>query len=415
MMAPQALTADALAYYEDRINSYRATTFTVPLETPMTHGDEVRSSLEYTATVNAEDHLKVGDVEYKNVFVVNLALSFVARQCEGAPFRATTCPFLQTLSFAKTRMVVLDQAGKVLRIDGDGPSTLVTRIHFDPAVSQHHVWLAEALALFDHEQAATWAASLPAGEHKQRQSAILKVAEIKQKRTAAAAAASAWVRQGRTFPAHEHNRSGYGSFMHPGGNLQMTVSVCDDCKEARVAADWAKMAPQEAAEWANSLKDEVTRLTALVTVAKLWVWKDPAKLGAWCRDHVKPAATADLILSDVIGTLNENMGVGLTELLPFVQNPIVKKRLLHGIIDRYAYRHPVRAARLALAIENPAERRPLLEHIAAGWTERGNADKATAWAVHIPDPEDRQIYLKSVEHVVRIYGMNKFIDQIENR
>jgi hypothetical protein len=102
---PFAITADAVAHYAALVeaNGKRAITAYV----------EPRSNLDYRASAVFHKEFAQGDQTFRNVHVVTLKLRFsqhfVTGQTEG-------------VEFAKERVVVLDETGKVLLISGDGPT-----------------------------------------------------------------------------------------------------------------------------------------------------------------------------------------------------------------------------------------------------------------------------------------------------
>jgi len=100
---PFAVTGDAVAYYEKLVEGWRKQ----ELERYM----EPSSSLDYQASAAFHPEFEHDGRKFKDVHVVTLKLSFSQR------FAATGT---EGMEFQKERTVVLDAAGKVLAITGDG-------------------------------------------------------------------------------------------------------------------------------------------------------------------------------------------------------------------------------------------------------------------------------------------------------
>lgn len=102
---PFAITGDAVEYYLRRVENNGKQTF----KRYMQPG----SSVNYQASVAFHKEFTSGEKVFQNVHVVTLKLkfsqNFVTTQTEG-------------MFFSKERVVVLDEAGKVLHITGDGPT-----------------------------------------------------------------------------------------------------------------------------------------------------------------------------------------------------------------------------------------------------------------------------------------------------
>ena len=102
---PFALTSQALAYYQDVIQTYAQQTFK--------RYTQPSSRLDYHASVTAHPSFSLEGKTYQNVKVVTLDLSFTEN------FAATST---EGLHFVKQRLVIFDAAGKILHISGDGPT-----------------------------------------------------------------------------------------------------------------------------------------------------------------------------------------------------------------------------------------------------------------------------------------------------
>lgn len=102
---PCAITADAVAYYSELVGSYG--------KQALKRYAEPSSSLDYHAGVKFHQEIKLDDKNFKDVHVVTLKLTF------SENFAATTT---EAMRFQKERVVVLDAAGKVLHVSGDGPT-----------------------------------------------------------------------------------------------------------------------------------------------------------------------------------------------------------------------------------------------------------------------------------------------------
>jgi hypothetical protein len=100
---PYALTGEVVDYYAARIKEYQTKTYRSFMEP--------RSRLAYTATVAHQDSFTLTGKTYANVHVVTLNLSFDSRFTEDATMG---------ISVMKRRTIVLDAAGQVLSVDGDG-------------------------------------------------------------------------------------------------------------------------------------------------------------------------------------------------------------------------------------------------------------------------------------------------------
>ena len=102
---PCAITADAVTYYSDLVGKYG--------KQVLKRYTEPNSRLDYHAGVKFHKAYKLADKTFNDVHVVTLKLTFdqnfVATGTEG-------------IHFEKERIVVLDAAGKVLHISGDGPT-----------------------------------------------------------------------------------------------------------------------------------------------------------------------------------------------------------------------------------------------------------------------------------------------------
>lgn len=102
---PFAITADAVTYYSDLVGQYGKKAI-------KSYG-EPSSSLDYHASCKLHKEFKVEDKVFTDVYVVTLKLTFVQK------FVATQTA---AMNFNKERVVILDSAGKVLHISGDGPT-----------------------------------------------------------------------------------------------------------------------------------------------------------------------------------------------------------------------------------------------------------------------------------------------------
>lgn len=102
---PCAITAEAVAYYSDLVGKYG--------KQNLKRYMEPSSRLDYAAGVKFHQEFKLGDKTFKDVHVVTLKLTF------SQNFAATTT---EGMRFEKERVVVLDAAGKVLLVTGDGPT-----------------------------------------------------------------------------------------------------------------------------------------------------------------------------------------------------------------------------------------------------------------------------------------------------
>lgn len=100
---PCAITSDAVTYYSDLVGSYGKQALKRYLEPS--------SSLDYHAGVKFHNAFKLDGKDFKDVHVVTLKLTF------SEDFAASTT---EGMRFQKERVVVLDAAGKVLHIAGDG-------------------------------------------------------------------------------------------------------------------------------------------------------------------------------------------------------------------------------------------------------------------------------------------------------
>ena len=100
---PCAITFDAVAYYSDLVAGYGKRALKRYLEPS--------SSLDYHAGVKFHTAFKLDGKDFKDVHVVTLKLAF------SENFAASTT---EGMRFQKERVVVLDAAGKVLHIAGDG-------------------------------------------------------------------------------------------------------------------------------------------------------------------------------------------------------------------------------------------------------------------------------------------------------
>lgn len=102
---PCAITADAVTYYSDFVvkNGKQV----------LKRYSEPNSRLDYQAGVKFHKAYKLAEKTFTDVHVVTLKLTFdqnfVATETEG-------------MHFEKERIIVLDAAGKVLHISGDGPT-----------------------------------------------------------------------------------------------------------------------------------------------------------------------------------------------------------------------------------------------------------------------------------------------------
>ena len=102
---PCAITADAVAYYSDLVGKYG--------KQDLKRYAEPSSQLDYHASVTFHKEFKLDDKTFKNVHVATLKLTFAQN------FAATTT---EGMRFQKQRVVLLDAAGKVLHLSGDGPT-----------------------------------------------------------------------------------------------------------------------------------------------------------------------------------------------------------------------------------------------------------------------------------------------------
>lgn len=102
---PFAITRDTVEYYREMVENNGKQVIKAYLQPS--------SSVNYQAAVAFHKEFTSGEKTFKDVHVVTLKLSFsqnfVTTQTEG-------------MFFTKERVVVLDDAGKVLHISGDGPT-----------------------------------------------------------------------------------------------------------------------------------------------------------------------------------------------------------------------------------------------------------------------------------------------------
>ncbi len=102
---PCAITGDAVAYYSDLVGKFG--------KQVLKRYVEPSSRLDYHAGVKFQKEFKLDGKTFNDVHVVTLKLSF------SQNFAATTT---EGMHFQKQRVVILDAAGKVLQISGDGPT-----------------------------------------------------------------------------------------------------------------------------------------------------------------------------------------------------------------------------------------------------------------------------------------------------
>lgn len=102
---PGAITADAVAYYSELVGKFS--------KQALKAYAEPSSQLDYRATIQFHKEFKLGDKTFTDVHVVTLKLNFYQY------FAATPA---DGMHFKKERVVILDAAGKVLHISGDGPT-----------------------------------------------------------------------------------------------------------------------------------------------------------------------------------------------------------------------------------------------------------------------------------------------------
>lgn len=100
---PCAITADAVAYYSELVGKYGKQALQRPVEPS--------SRLEYHARVKFHKEFELEGKSFADVHVVTLHLIF------DQNFVATTT---EGMHFDKKRVVVFDDAGKLLHISGDG-------------------------------------------------------------------------------------------------------------------------------------------------------------------------------------------------------------------------------------------------------------------------------------------------------
>lgn len=105
MRIPFAVTGDAVNYFRDLVTRYGKESFS--------RYTEPSSRLEYTAGVVAHDSFTHDKETFANVRVVSLRLDFRQNFCATGT---------EGLSFQKERLVIFDDAGKIIRIFGDGPT-----------------------------------------------------------------------------------------------------------------------------------------------------------------------------------------------------------------------------------------------------------------------------------------------------
>lgn len=104
---PLALTKDALAYYEGLVRGYQKKAWKRYIEP--------NSRLEYKAQATHHDSYTLDGKTYKDVHVVTMCMTFEANFTEGIALG---------VQFKKDRTVVLDAAGAVLAISGDGETEM---------------------------------------------------------------------------------------------------------------------------------------------------------------------------------------------------------------------------------------------------------------------------------------------------
>lgn len=102
---PCGITADAVTYFSELVTRFGKQT--------LKRYARPSSRLDYRATVAAHEEFERDGQTFKDVHVVRLKLTFsenfVMTQTEG-------------MEFQKERVVILDAAGKVLHVSGDGPT-----------------------------------------------------------------------------------------------------------------------------------------------------------------------------------------------------------------------------------------------------------------------------------------------------
>ena len=102
---PYAITAETVAYYSEVVGNYGKQVFNRYIEPS--------SQLDYHASSKMHKEFRLDGKTFKDVHVVTLKLSF------AQSFAATQT---EAMEFRKERVVILDDAGKVLHVSGDGPT-----------------------------------------------------------------------------------------------------------------------------------------------------------------------------------------------------------------------------------------------------------------------------------------------------
>ncbi len=100
---PYAITGAAITWYTKFVQDAAAKEFTRFIEPS--------SKLEYTASVQSKENFEINGKPVPHVYVVKMKLVFDESFVAGGT---------EAIHFAKEREVVLDPAGKVLKITGDG-------------------------------------------------------------------------------------------------------------------------------------------------------------------------------------------------------------------------------------------------------------------------------------------------------
>lgn len=104
---PCAITAEAVAYYKDLVNKYGKQAHKRYLEPS--------SNVNYQASTMFKKEFIIDGKTFKDVNVITLKLAFNQSFCASGT---------EGMHIKKERIVIVDNAGKVLHISGDGPTAV---------------------------------------------------------------------------------------------------------------------------------------------------------------------------------------------------------------------------------------------------------------------------------------------------
>lgn len=187
---------------------------------------------------------------------------------------------------------------------------------------------------------------------------------------------------------------------------QMEDGVLRDAATASLTRAWAATDPKAAIKWAAELSPGPARNRSLEQTVAAWAKRDITAAAAWVKEA--PESTIPVsAYCQIMSHLEEDISLGYTWL-----NGLPENAAAHAIKTMYTF--PGESDVSAVLALPGGEYKELLLNRASTRFFQMRPDQALAWALSLPDPEQRQQVRQTVEGI-ETAEHTSFWNQITNQ